>query len=149
MLTDVHYLLVYYQVSDFQKAVNVTSSNLPDSVLIIWEWKTRGHETASCSSETEMDCKRSMYESDVEADQPPQGHHTLVFKVIGCTKEGIYQSLLVWARKRLEEGHPVVVHLKPKPSNRYDPNAVAFCCSRDGKLERLCQRGMSRSFETW
>ena len=69
--------------------MEVASLNLPDSVLVIWEWKTIGHETTSCSSEAETDCESSTWESGVEADQPSRGHHTLVFKVIGCTKEGI------------------------------------------------------------
>lgn len=75
--------------------------------------------------------------SDIEADQSLRGSHTVVFKVIGCTKESRYQLLLVWARQRLEDSHPVEVHLKPEPSNPYDPNAVAFCCLKDGKLERF------------
>ena len=61
----------------------------------------------------------------------------VTFKVIGCTKEPIYQSVLLWAKGMIEERLAVVVKLEPEPNNPYDPNAVAFSCLKQGKFERI------------
>ncbi len=77
--------------------------------------------------------------SGVEADQVHSimNRHTVTFKVIGCTKETLYQSLLIRARTKIEEHHAVILKLEREPNNPYDPNAVAFLVLKDGKYLRI------------
>ena len=46
--------------------------------------------------------------------------YTVVFKVIGCTKETQYQNILEQCRDLLEDGHSVCVKLSPEPDNVFD-----------------------------
>ena len=63
--------------------------------------------------------------------------HTVVFKVIGCTKETQYQNILEQCRDLLEDGHSVCVKLSPEPDNVFDPKAIAFLCEVDNKSQRI------------
>ena len=61
----------------------------------------------------------------------------MTFKVIGCTEERQYQSVLLWVQNLIKQGHIVQVELVPKYNNPYDPNAVDFQCLKDGKFQRI------------
>ena len=117
---------------------------LSGEVLVIWEWKLIPQQQCSSDDSDEVNSEVTTSSdndtsSDVEADQirVPLERHTVTFKVIGCTKEPIYQSVLLWAKGMIEERLAVVVKLEPEPNNPYDPNAVAFSCLKQGKFERI------------
>lgn len=83
------------------------------------------HSSDSNEDFSDNDSEPSDASSGVEADQAHNtDRHTVTFKVIGCTKETIYQSVLVWARNMIEEHSVVEVKLQREPNNPYDPNAV-------------------------
>ena len=77
--------------------------------------------------------------SDVEADQihVPQERHTVTFKVVGCTKEPSYQSVLLWAKGMIEERLAVEVKLEPEPNNPYDPIQLLLAVLSKGGLREL------------
>ena len=66
-------------------------------------------------------------------------NHTVMFKVIGCTKEDAYsrtekgQDTLLRARDLLESGIDVCVELVPEPTNPKDAKAIAFMCTFEDK----------------
>lgn len=96
------------------------------------------HSSDSNEDFSDNDSEPSDASSGVEADQAHNtDRHTVTFKVIGCTKETIYQSVLVWARNMIEEHSVVEVKLQREPNNPYDPNAVAFLTLKDGKFLRI------------
>ena len=111
---------------------------------MIWEWlwlscgKT-DENSSDAENSSQEDSVNDSPSSETEADQGclPQRHHTVTFKVIGCTKERQYQSVLSWAQNLIEQGHIVQVQLAPEYNNPYDPNAVAFQCLKDGKFQRI------------
>lgn len=97
--------------------------------------KTQESDTSRCPSEAEV------LSSDAEEDrnQPPLTTvaHTVTFKVIGCTREQVYQETLRNVRDTLEQGHNVPILLTPEPTNPVDSKAIAFTCKVNGKWCRL------------
>ena len=95
--------------------------------------------TSSSSNESDHQSMYSDNSSDVEADRPIPRliHHTVVFKVIGCTKEAMYQDTLYKAKCVLESGNDVTVKLDPEPTNPQDSQAVAFVCLLERKQYRI------------
>jgi hypothetical protein len=91
-------------------------------------------------SSSECLTERSCNSSDAEEDKTITGTtcqqkvHTVIFKVIGCTKEQGYQEALRKARDSMQSGVDVPV---PEPSNPFNTNAVAFMCFIDNKWHRI------------
>ena len=79
-----------------------------DGVLVIWDWIWQSFDfnttddPLSSEFEDSVDgaCNSEHQLSDTEADQGynlPAPPHTVTFKLIGCTKESQYQTMLTWA----------------------------------------------------
>ncbi len=127
------------QVTEFSKAVKGTEglNFVDDHVIVIGEWTMlRSEDNWSVSSDnpSSSSCDNSEAEEDSALPVPTR---TVVFKVIGCTKEPQYQYILEKCRDLLGEGHSVCVKLSPEPDNLFDPKAIAFLCEVDKKAQRI------------
>ena len=97
--------------------------------------ETQESDTSRSPSEAEV------LSSDAEEDrnQPTLTTvaHTVTFKVIGCTREQVYQETLRNVRDTLEQGHNVPILLTPEPTNPVDSKAIAFTCKVNGNGCRI------------
>lgn len=77
-----------------------------------------------------------MSQSDAEEDQEVLSNEqdTVIFKVIGCTKEQKYQDILRRVKYSEED---IKVTLSPEPANAFNSKAIAFVCLLDGKWQRI------------
>lgn len=127
-------------MTEFSKAVEgaQTLNLVDDHVIVIGKWTTLClQENWSDSFQSDNSPSCSPHDSDAEEDSAARGTHTVVFKVIGCTKEPQYQYILEKARNLMEQGQSVCVKLSPEPDNPFDPKAIAFLCKVDEKYERV------------
>ena len=134
------------QLTEFNKAVEGTEGlNLvdDDNVIIIGEWTMLYSEDNWHVSQDSIDnlssssCENSEPEGDTTLPVPSMHTHTVVFKVIGCTKEPQYQYILEKCRDLLEDGHSVCVKLSPEPDNIFDRKEIAFLCEVENKFQRI------------
>ena len=134
------------QPLEFAKLIDISDLTVqPDGVLVIWKWKWMiAHE--SDADDRDEESSPSYQEktppneaSDAEDDrhQPSTINHTTTFKVIGCTKEQVYQEILRIVRDSLDQGRNIPVSLVPEPRNPFNSNAIAFTCMVNGKWHRI------------
>ena len=87
--------------------------------------KTQESDTSRSPSEAEI------LSSDAEEDRNQPAlttvTHTVTFKVIGCTREQVYQEILRNVRDTLEQGHDVPILLTPEATNSVDSKAIKNC----------------------
>ena len=122
----------------------------PAGVLVIWQWEWKFNSTAEHEDDSSSD--HSSDHSDMEkvnssptsesdhgsvAEEDMTIPHTVTFKVIGCTKERVYQDILKKVRDIREEGQDIPIALVREPCNPFDCNAIAFQCKIDGKWKRV------------
>ena len=92
------------------------------------------HEDDSSSDHSDLEKVNSSPTSESDhgsvAEEDMTIPHTVTFKVIGCTKERVYQDILKKVRDLREEGQDIPVALVRKP---FDCDAIAFQCKIDGK----------------
>lgn len=122
--------------------MEVSSLTLLDNeVVVIWEYEWEaGNESNNNSLCEYKPSDRESSPSNGEDSSPEDdvmvcSLHTITFKVIGCTKDQFYQDTLRAAQDIRDRREHVDVNLFPEPSNRYDPNAVAFKCNVAGKWQ--------------
>lgn len=99
----IDYVIFVLQVSEFSKAVDVAGlSIIDDEVIVIGEWTVlcSQQQLSKCLDKCEVLSSTSSFsdysDSEAEADSTcvARRTHTVTFKVIGCTKESQYQTIL-------------------------------------------------------
>ena len=91
-------------------------------MLVIWEWnwmareETQESDTNKSRSPSEVEILSSDAEEDRDQPDLTTVPHTVTFKVIGCTREQVYQETLRNVRDTLEQGHDVPILLTQQVS---------------------------------
>lgn len=129
------------QGEEFELSVNISKYKLHcQQVFVIWKW-TWKQEESECERDDDpigVDTDTSSEESEVHSSEDElQITHSVVFKCIGCTKEGRYQHILSMASKKIKQGQAVSVKLQKEPDNVKDSRAIAFVCNANCQWERI------------
>lgn len=108
-------------------------------MLIIWKWEVIVHSESDGESESVTTQEDTIQSSDpVDSLQSePITAHSVVFKVIGCTKEPNYQQVLKEARGLIQSGNNVPIKVVHETDNPYNAKAIAFTCFVGGKWQRI------------
>ena len=112
---------------------------------MVWSWEWMDYQSSEDSSSSFIDSFSNLdtythqsSDSDelAEEDQTPVNDttDTVVFKVIGCTKEKKYQDILSHVKN---SQLAVPVKLLPEPNNPFNSKAIAFVCMVGGKWQRI------------
>ena len=91
-------------------------------------------ETSSTSTTTTSDIDDTYANISTSMDNT---YRTVNFKVIGYTKEEIYQDILRKCRDLIYNGQNILVMLSPEPRNPYNSRAIAFTCLVDSKWYKI------------
>ena len=114
------------------KSIDIAELSIPsDGVLVIWEWNWMAGEKTQESDTSRSPSEAEILSSDAEEDRNQPAlttvTHTVTFKVIGCTREQVYQEILRNVRDTLEQGHDVPILLTPEATNSVDSKAIKNC----------------------
>ena len=113
------------QESEFSQSLGVSNLSLRNhEVLIIWKWTWEEEdEEAEVTPPSEQYDNSDSLPSNAEAES-----HSLVFKCVGSTKDGIYQDVLKMAAELEDKGENVPVRVQHEPDNPMHSKAIAFEC---------------------
>ena len=126
------------------KSIDISNMNVdPAGVLIIWQWEWKCNPQAECDSPSDhsdlekVDSSPVSESDSVAAEDMTKLCHTVTFKIIGCTKERVYQDTLKKVCDLRERGQDIPVALVHEPYNPFDCNAIAFQCKIDEKWQTI------------